>query len=132
MSVESDIPEFPGEEPVGWITCRHRPWDGVLVRAGRIPFAAGDEVAFDVTVCGDVDGRIPAAMVRGVVSVTADTTAVDYTIPWDGVLDAVVEGSITVSYSLAPAGGGGPAVSESAVVRYSRRGPGGAVCGPES
>ncbi|MFD8749376.1 hypothetical protein ACFV0O_00090 [Kitasatospora sp. NPDC059577] len=130
MPVEFDIPEFPDEEPPGQIGCRQKPWDGVLVRVDRIPFKAGDELTFDVTICGDVLGQIPAATVQGVVSITADTTTVDYTIPWGGVLDAVPEGSITVFYSLAPAGGGRPTTSETAVVRYSRRQPGGAVCGP--
>lgn len=132
MSVELDIPEFPYEEPPGGITCRQKPWNGVLVRVDRIPFKAGDTLTFDVTVRGDLPGRTPAATVQGVVGITADTTTVDYTIPWDGVLDAVPEGSITVLYRLTPADGSKPTTSEAALVRYSRRQPSGTVCGPDS
>ncbi|MFF9646622.1 hypothetical protein [Kitasatospora aureofaciens] len=74
----------------------------------------------------------PAVTIEGVVGVTADTTTVDYTIPWGGVLDAVDEGSSTVFYSLVPADGGKPTTSEGASVRYSRRLPSGAVCGPDN
>ncbi|MFJ9773040.1 hypothetical protein ACIRVF_17675 [Kitasatospora sp. NPDC101157] len=132
MSVEFDIPEFPDEEPPHGITCREKPWNGVLVRVDRIPFRAGDKVTFDVMVCGDFHGQTPAATVQGVVAVAADTTTVHYTIPWDGVLDVVPEGSVAVCYSLTPADGSKPTTSESALVLYSRRQPGGAVCGPES
>ncbi|MFD5463077.1 hypothetical protein ACFWIQ_09655 [Kitasatospora sp. NPDC127059] len=132
MSVELDIPEFPHEEPPGGITCWQKPWNGVLVRVDQIPFKAGDKLTFEVTVCSDFSGQTPAATIQGVVSITDDTTTVDYTIPWDGVLDAVHEGSITVFYSLTPADGSKPTTSEGAVVQYSRRQPGGAICGPGS
>ncbi|MFB6518972.1 hypothetical protein [Streptomyces sp. NPDC056401] len=65
-------------------------------------------------------------------SVTADTTSVSYTIPWDGILDAVTEGSITVFYTLTPADGSTPSTSQEAMVQYSRRQPCGTVCGPDS
>ncbi|MFI8500610.1 hypothetical protein ACIGFK_19240 [Streptomyces sp. NPDC085524] len=120
MSIENDFPEFPYEDPPGWITCRQKPWNGVLVRVDRQSFKAGDKITFDVTVCSDAAGPNPAAKIRGVVSVTADTTSADYTIPWAGVLDAVTEGSITAFYTLTPADGGGPLTSEAAIVDYSR------------
>ncbi|MFE4482106.1 hypothetical protein, partial [Kitasatospora sp. NPDC056789] len=132
MSVELDIPEFPHEEPPGEITCRQKPWNGVLVRVDRIPFKAGDKLTFDVTVRSDFQGQTPAAAVQGVVNIAADTATVDYAIPWDGVLNAVTEGSIMVFYTLTPADGSKPTTSEGAIVRYSRRQPGGAVCGPDS
>ncbi|MFE7529816.1 hypothetical protein ACFU7Y_29490, partial [Kitasatospora sp. NPDC057542] len=95
----------------------------------QLPFKAGDQLTFDVTVCGDFPGQTPAATIQGVVNITADTTTVDFTIPWDGVLDSVTEGSITVSCTLTPADGSEPTTSQAAGVRYSRRQPGGAVCG---
>ncbi|MEU5812133.1 hypothetical protein [Streptomyces sp. NPDC047718] len=132
MSVELDFPEFPYEEPPHGITCRQKPWNGVLVRVDRIPFKAGDELTFDVTICSDFHAQTPAATNQGVVSITADTTTVDYTIPWDGVLDAVTEGSITVFYTLTTSNASEPTTSDSATVRYSRQQPSGAVCGPDS
>ncbi|MFE6050424.1 hypothetical protein ACFQ6N_06705 [Kitasatospora sp. NPDC056446] len=93
MPVELGIPEFPHEELPGGITCRHKPWNGVLVRVDRIPFEAGDGLAFDVTVCNDAHGRIPAATIRHVVDITADTTTVDYTIPIDSAADSSLAGS---------------------------------------
>ncbi|MFH9355291.1 hypothetical protein [Kitasatospora sp. NPDC017646] len=98
----------------------------------RIPFKAGDELTFHVTLCSDSYGHTPAATIQGVVSITADTTTVDYTIPWDGVLNAVPEGSIMVFYTPPPSDGSEPPTSESAIVRYSRRQPGDIVCGPDS
>ncbi|MFJ9447888.1 hypothetical protein ACIRRH_39580 [Kitasatospora sp. NPDC101235] len=98
----------------------------------QIPFKAGDELTFNVTVCSDFHGQTSAATIQGVVSITADTTTVDYTIPWNGVLDAVTEGSITVFYTLTPSDGSEPTTSEGTIVQYSRRQPGGAVCGPDS
>ncbi|MEU9047162.1 MULTISPECIES: hypothetical protein [unclassified Kitasatospora] len=132
MLVALDHPEFPYAEPAHGITCWQKPWNGVLVRVDQIPFKAGDELTFDVTVCSDFHGPTPAATIKGVVSITADTTTVDYTIPWDGVLDAVTEGSLTVSYTLTPSDGSEPTTSEGAMVRYSRRQRVGAVCGPDS
>ncbi|MFI9325235.1 hypothetical protein ACIGXI_36425 [Kitasatospora aureofaciens] len=132
MSAELDFPEFPYEEPPYGITWWQKPWNGVLVRVDQIPFNAGDELTFHVTVCSDVHGQTSAATIQGVVSITADTTTVDYTIPWDGVLDAVTEGSITVFYTLTPSDGSEPTTSEGAIVQYSHRQPGGAVCGPDS
>ncbi|MFJ4188122.1 hypothetical protein [Kitasatospora sp. NPDC089509] len=132
MSVEPDFPEFPYEEPPHGITCWQKPWNGVLVRVDQIPCKAGDELTFDVTVCSDFHGQTPAATIQGIVSITADTTSADYTIPWDGVLDAVPEGSITVFYTLTPSDGSEPTTSEGTIVRYSRRQPGGDVCGPDS
>ncbi|MEU8134969.1 hypothetical protein [Streptodolium elevatio] len=125
MSVESDHPEFPYEEPPHGITYRQRPWDGVLVMVDGLPFNAGDTITFDVTVCSDADGQVVAATAQGVVRLMARTTTVSYTIPWNGVLDAVAEGSIVASYTHTPAGGGEPATSESAIVGYSRRQSGG-------
>ncbi len=91
MPIELDFPEFPFEEAPGLIGCRQEPWNGVLVVVDHIPFTTGDKVTFDVTVCGDTDGQSVAAQTQGVVNVTADTTSVSYTIPWEGVLDAVTE-----------------------------------------
>ncbi|MFD6936930.1 hypothetical protein ACFWAP_12380 [Streptomyces goshikiensis] len=130
MSIELDFPEFPYEEPPGWITCRHKPWNGVLVRVDYIPFKTGDKVTFDITVCSDTTRQTSTVKNQGVVSITADTTCASYTIPWDGVLDAVTDGSITAFYTLTPADGSEPSTSEAATVRYSRQQPGGAVCGP--
>ncbi|WP_416876396.1 hypothetical protein, partial [Kitasatospora sp. SC0581] len=73
MSVELDIPEFPHEEPPGEITCRQKPWNGVLVRVNQIPFKAGDKLTFDVTVRSDFQGQTPAAAVQGVVNIAADS-----------------------------------------------------------
>lgn len=98
----------------------------------HIPFTTGDKVTFDVTVCSDTSGQTLAAKTQGVVSVTADTTSVSYTIPWVGVLDAVTEGSITVFYTLTPADGSTPSISQEAMVQYSRQQPGGTVCGPDT
>lgn len=131
MSIELDFPEFPYEEPPDGITCRQKPWNGVLVRVDQIPFKTGDKVTFHVTVCSDATGQTLAAKTQGIVAITADTTSADYTIPWDGVLDAVAEGSIIAFYTLAPADGSAPSTSEAAIVRYSRQQPGGAVCGPD-
>ncbi|KOG54645.1 hypothetical protein ADK75_13490 [Streptomyces virginiae] len=132
MSIALDFPEFPFEEPPGSINCRQKPWNGVLVVVDQIPFTTGDKVTFDITVCSDTTGHTLAAKTQGVVSVTADTTSVSYTIPWDGVLDAVIEGSITVFYTLTPADGSAPLTSQEAMVQYSRQQPGGTVCGPDS
>ncbi|MCX5409845.1 hypothetical protein OHA37_39125 [Streptomyces sp. NBC_00335] len=132
MPVELDFPEFPFEEPPGSINCLQKPWNGVLVVVDHIPFTTGDKVTFDVTVCSDTSGQTLAAKTQGVVSVTADTTSVSYTIPWVGVLDAVTEGSITVFYTLTPADGSTPSISQEAMVQYSRQQPGGTVCGPDT
>ncbi|GHD75522.1 hypothetical protein ACFQL8_15060 [Streptomyces goshikiensis] len=132
MSIALDFPEFPFEEPPGSISCLQKPWNGVLVRVDHIHFTTGDKVTFDVTVYSDTAGQILAAKTQGVVRVTADTTSVSYTIPWDGVLDAVAEGSITVLYTLAPVDGSTPSTSQEAMVQYSRQQPGGTVCGPDS
>ncbi|MGW0754004.1 hypothetical protein [Streptomyces sp. NPDC002587] len=132
MSIELDFPEFPFEEPPGSINCLQKPWNGVLVKVDQIPFTTGDKVTFDVTVYSDTTGQTLAAKTQGVVTVTADTTSVSYTIPWDGVLDAVTEGSITVFYTLTPADGSTPSTSQEAMVHYSRQQPGGTVCGPDS
>ncbi|GGS15862.1 hypothetical protein Snoj_29840 [Streptomyces nojiriensis] len=131
MSVELDFPEFPYEEPPGGITCRQEPWNGVLVAVDQIPFKTGDKVTFHITVCSDATGQTPAAEIQGVASITADTTSASYTIPWDGVLDAVTEGSIIAFYTLTPADGSASSTSQEAIVRYSRQRPGGAVCGPD-
>ncbi|MEU4358680.1 hypothetical protein [Streptomyces virginiae] len=98
----------------------------------QIPFTTGDKVTFDVMVCSDTAGQTLAAQIQGVVTVTADTTSVSYTIPWDGVLDAVTEGSIIAFYTLTPADGSAPSTSQEAIVRYSRQQPGGTVCGPDN
>nr|WSX47717.1 hypothetical protein OG409_01265 [Streptomyces sp. NBC_00974] len=132
MSIELDFPEFPFEEPPGWITCLQKPWNGVLVVVDQIPFTTGDKVTLDVTICSDTAGQTVAAQTQVVVNVTADTTSVSYTIPWDGVLDAVTEGSIIAFYTLTPADGSAPSTSQEAIVRYSRQQPGGAVCGPDN
>lgn len=132
MSIALDFPEFPFEEPPGSINCLQKPWNGVLVEVDHIPFTAGDKVTFDVTVYSDTTGQTLAAKTHGVVSVAADTTSVSYTIPWDGILDAVAEGSITVVYTLTPADGSTPSTSQEAMVQYSRQQPGGTVCGPHS
>ncbi|MFG2341808.1 hypothetical protein [Streptomyces yangpuensis] len=132
MCVELDIPEFPYEEPPSGITCAQKPWNGVLVQVDRIPFKAGDEVTFHITVCGDIAGHVPAAETQGVVSIAADTTSADWTIPWDGVLDRVTEGSVIAFYTLAPADGGAPSTSQEAIVRYSRQHPGGGACGADA
>ncbi|AWZ05941.1 MULTISPECIES: hypothetical protein [unclassified Streptomyces] len=109
MSIALDFPEFPFEEPPGSINCLQKPWNGVLVKVDQIPFTAGDKVTFEVTVYSDTTtGQTLAAKTQGIVSVTADTTSVSYTIPWDGVLDAATEGSITVFYTLTPADGSTP------------------------
>ncbi|MFD7729633.1 hypothetical protein ACFV6F_04490 [Kitasatospora phosalacinea] len=121
MSIELDYPEFPYEEPVGWISCRQEPWNGVLVRVAQLSFRTGDQLTFDVTVCSDFPGQTSAATIQGVVSITSDTTSADYTIPWDGVLDTVTEGSITVFYTLTPADGSAPTTSQAAEIRYSCR-----------
>ncbi|MFD7554494.1 MULTISPECIES: hypothetical protein [unclassified Streptomyces] len=132
MSIELDFPEFPYEDPPGWITCRQKPWNGVLVRVDQQSFKAGDKVTFDVVVCSDAGGQTPVAEIQGVVSINTDTASVDYTIPWAGVLDAVTEGSILVWYTLTPANGGEPSTSEAAIVDYSRHQHGGTVCGPDT
>ncbi|ATZ24082.1 hypothetical protein ACFZBM_25420 [Streptomyces lavendulae] len=132
MPIELDFPEFPFEEAPGLIGCRQEPWNGVLVVVDHIPFTTGDKVTFDVTVCGDTDGQSVAAQTQGVVNVTADTTSVSYTIPWEGVLDAVTEGSIIASYCRTPVDGSTPSTSQEAIVRYSRQQSGGTVCGPDS
>lgn len=93
----------------------------------HIRFTAGDTVTFDVTVRSDPDGQTLAAQTQGVVTVTADTTSVSCTIPWDGVLDAVTEGSIIVFYTRTPADGSAPSTSQEAIAQYSRRQPGGTV-----
>ncbi|MFI5671087.1 hypothetical protein [Streptomyces sp. NPDC051704] len=99
----------------------------------QIPFKTGDKVTFHVTVCSDVTGQTPAAEIQGVASITADTTRAGYTIPWDGVLDAVPEGSIIAFYTLTPADGSPSSTSQEAIVRYSRRQPGGGgICGPDN
>ncbi|MET9959647.1 hypothetical protein ABZ128_11370 [Streptomyces sp. NPDC006326] len=131
MSIELDFPEFPYEEPPGGITCRQKPWNGVLVVVDEIPFKTGDKVTFHITVCSDANGQIPAAEIQGVASITSDTTSAGYTIPWDGVLDAVTEGSIIAFYTLSPADGSRSSTSQEAIVRYSRQQPGG-VCGPDN
>lgn len=132
MSIELDFPEFPYAEPPGGITCQQKPWNGVLVRADQMLFKTGDTVTFHVTVCSDITGQTLAAADQGVVSITADTTSASYTIPWDGVLDTVTEGSIIAFYTLTPADGSAPSTSQEAIVRYSRQRPGGAVCGPDN
>ncbi|MFF3213045.1 hypothetical protein ACFYYB_20525 [Streptomyces sp. NPDC002886] len=132
MTIELDFPEFPFEEPPGGITCAQKPCNGILVVVDHIRFTAGDTVTFDVAVCSDPDGQNVTERTRGVVTVTADTTSVSYTIPWDGVLDAVIEGSIIVFYTRTPADGSAPSSSQEAIAQYSRRRPGGAVCGPDS
>ncbi|MFE9799755.1 hypothetical protein ACFYP6_12850 [Streptomyces goshikiensis] len=132
MSIALDFPEFPFEEPPGSISSLQRPWNGVLVRVDHIPFTTGDKVTFDVTVYSHAAGQTVAAKTQGVVRVTADTTSVSYTIPWEGVLDAVADGSITVFYTLTPADGSTSLTSQEAMVQYSRQQPGGTVCGPES
>ncbi|MFD8141591.1 hypothetical protein [Streptomyces sp. NPDC059708] len=131
MSIELDFPEFPHEEPPAGITCRQEPWNGVLVRVDRIPFKAGDKVTFHVTVCSDDAGQTPAVTTRGVVSITADTASVGYTIPWNGVLDTVTEGSVIAFYTLTPADGGALSTSQDAIVRYSRHRHDGTVCGAD-
>ncbi|MGR4880622.1 hypothetical protein ACIPUC_14505 [Streptomyces sp. LARHCF249] len=132
MSVELDFPEFPYEEPSGSITCWQKPWNGVLVVVDQIRFKTGDKVTFHITVCSDATGRTPAAEIQGVASITADTTSASYTIPWNGVLDAVTEGSIIAFYTLTPADGSPSSSSQEAIVRYSRQRPGGTVCGPDN
>ncbi|MEU9109859.1 hypothetical protein AB0D54_37140 [Streptomyces xanthophaeus] len=131
MSVELDVPEFAYEEPPAGITCQQKPWNGVLVWVDQIPFKTGDRITFDVTVWSDASGQTLAVEHQGLVVITADTTSASYTIPWDGVLDAVTEGSISAFYILTPAGGSAPLTSQEAIVRYSRQHPGGAVCGPD-
>ncbi|MFE3791846.1 hypothetical protein [Streptomyces goshikiensis] len=123
MSIALDFPEFPFEEPPGSITCQQKPWNGVLVRV--------DHYRSRPATRSPSTSRSTAkpAKSRGV---TADTTSVSYTIPWEGALDAVAEGSITVFYTLTPADGSTPSTSQEAMVQYSRRQPGGTVCGPES
>lgn len=64
-------------------------------------------------------------------SIIADTTSAGYTIPWDGVLDAVTEGSIIAFYSHTAGDGSVPASSQEAIVQYSRQQPGGGVCDPD-
>ncbi|MGW6573537.1 hypothetical protein ACWGAN_15345 [Streptomyces sp. NPDC054945] len=132
MSIELDIPEFPYEEPPRGITCGQEPWNGVLLMVDRIPFRTGDKVTFHVTVHSDGSGQIVAARTQGVVSITADTTSVGWTIPWAGVLDTVSQGSISAFYTLAPADGSAPSTSQEAIVLYSRQRPDGTVCGPDN
>ncbi|MCX4957396.1 hypothetical protein [Streptomyces virginiae] len=131
MSIELDFPEFPYEEPPGGITCRQKPWNGVLVVVDQIPFKTGDKVTFHITVCSDATGQTPAAEIQGVASITADTASAGYTIPWDGVLDAVTDGCIIAFYTLTPADGSPSSTSQEAIVRYSRQQPGGGACGPD-
>ncbi|AWZ09327.1 MULTISPECIES: hypothetical protein [unclassified Streptomyces] len=131
MSIELDYPEFPYEDSPGWITWAQKPWNGVLVMVDGIPFKAGDKVTFDVSVYGDSTGQTLAAWTRGVVDVPADITSVGYTIPWDGVLDAITEGFISAFYTLDPVGGGEPTTSQEGMVWYSLRRPDGTVCGPD-
>ncbi|MGW6978284.1 hypothetical protein ACWGE1_02355 [Streptomyces sp. NPDC054932] len=132
MSIELDFPEFPYEEPPSGITCWQKPWNGVLVMVDQIPFKTGDKVTFHITVCSDIAGHTPAVEIQGVANIAADTTSAGYTIPWDGVLDAVVEGSIIAFYTHTPADGSAPSTSQEAIVRYSRQQPDGAVCGPDN
>ncbi|MEU3778372.1 hypothetical protein AB0F11_35255 [Streptomyces sp. NPDC032472] len=132
MSIELDFPDFPYAETPGGITCWQKPWNGVLVVVDQMPFKTGDEVTFHIAVCSDAAGETPAAEIQGVARITADTTSADYTIPWDGVLDAVTEGSIIAFYTLTPADGSASSTSQEAIVRYSRQGSGGGVCGPDN
>ncbi|MFE1873092.1 hypothetical protein ACFW9N_19635 [Streptomyces sp. NPDC059496] len=102
MSIGLDFPEFLYEQPRGGITCWQKPRNGVLVVVDQMPFKTGDEVTFHITVCSDATGQTPAAEIQGVARITADTTSASYTIVWDGVLDAVTEGSVIAFYTLAP------------------------------
>ncbi|MFD7915652.1 hypothetical protein ACFV30_33915 [Streptomyces sp. NPDC059752] len=132
MSIGLDFPEFLYEQPRGGIICWQKPWNGVLVVVDQMPFKTGDEVTFHITVCSDATGQTPAAEIQGVARITADTTSASYTIGWDGVLDAVTEGSVIAFYTLAPAEGSASSTSQEAVVRCFRQRPGGAVCGPDN
>ncbi|MFJ7776916.1 hypothetical protein [Streptomyces yangpuensis] len=132
MAVALDIPEFPHGEPPSGITCAQKPWDGVLVQVEGIPFEAGDEVTFHITVCSDLAGHVPAAETQGVVRIAAGTASVDWSVPWDGVLDTATAGSLIAFYTLAPADGGAPSTSQEAIVRYSRQHPDGGACGTDA